>query len=105
MDCLLTTDRALPPPLNKKLWYATDQHVEFVDRFEFRGRRQLILVVPPGLTIDAFTNVFDVTAAKKWEIPDRLHSQRRELNVTKRGQIAPCCLLPGNTQQIAVEAS
>jgi hypothetical protein len=66
---LLTTDRALPPPLDKKLWYATGRHVEFVDRFELRGRREVILIVPPGLTIGVFTNVFDVTTARKWEIP------------------------------------
>jgi len=71
-NCLLTTDHALPPPLNKKLWYATGRRVEFVDRFELHGRRQVILVVPPGLTIDAFTNAFDVMTARKWEIPDSL---------------------------------
>jgi hypothetical protein len=68
-NCLLTTDSALLPPLNKKLWYVKDRRVEFVDRFELRGRKQLILVVPPGGAIDAFTNVFDVALARKWDIP------------------------------------
>jgi hypothetical protein len=68
-NCLLTGDSGIAPPLARKLWYARDHRVEFVDRFELRGRKQLILVVPPGETIDAFTNVFDVALAKRWDIP------------------------------------
>jgi hypothetical protein len=68
-NCLLIKDSALLPPLDKKLWYAKDWQVEFVDHFELRGRKTLILIVPPGKTIDAFTNVFDVTLVKRLEIP------------------------------------
>jgi hypothetical protein len=71
-NCLLTPDPGIAPALTNKLWYAKDWHVEFVDRFEARGRKELILVVPPGETLDLFTNAFDVTTAKKWEIADSL---------------------------------
>jgi hypothetical protein len=67
---LLTTDRALRPPFNQKLWCARNHRVEFTDRFEPRGHTTLILVVPPGASVDEFGPVLDVHRAKKWEIPD-----------------------------------
>ncbi len=69
-NCLLIKDSAFLPPLDNKLWYAKDWGVEFVDHFETRGRKTFILVVPPGKSLDAFTNVFDVTLVKKLEIPE-----------------------------------
>ncbi|HVM61146.1 MAG TPA: glycosyltransferase family 39 protein [Verrucomicrobiae bacterium] len=68
-NCLLTPDRAIAPALTNKLWYARDRRVEFADRFELRGRKELILVVAPGQTVEAFTNVFDVSLARRWDIP------------------------------------
>jgi hypothetical protein len=68
-NCLLTTDSALLPPLDKKLWVAKDWHVDFVDRLDGRGRKELILVVPLGSSLDAFTNALDVARAKRWDIP------------------------------------
>jgi hypothetical protein len=67
---LLTTDRALRPPFNHKLWCARNRRVEFMDRFEPRGHTTLILVVPTGGNVDEFAPVLDVHNAKKWEIPD-----------------------------------
>lgn len=67
---LLTTDRALRPPFNTKLWRAKDRWVEFMDRFELRGHKTIILVVPPGGSVDEFAQSLDVHKVKKWEIPD-----------------------------------
>jgi hypothetical protein len=67
---LLTTDTALRPPFNQKLWRARNHQVEFMDRFEPRGHTTLILVVSPGGNVDEFAPVLDVRKAKKWEIPD-----------------------------------
>lgn len=67
---LLTKDRALPPPLDKKLWYAKNRRTEFHDKLEINGRHTLILVVPPGRTVDAFADVLDISHAKKWDIPE-----------------------------------
>jgi hypothetical protein len=66
---LLTTDRALRPPFNHMLWCAKDRRVEFVDRFEPHRHTTLILVVPPGGSVDEFAPVLGVRMAKKWEIP------------------------------------
>jgi hypothetical protein len=67
---LLTTDRALPSPLDKKLWCAKNRRTEFRDKLEINGRHTLILVVPPGRTVDAFADVLDISHAKKWDIPE-----------------------------------
>jgi hypothetical protein len=66
---LLTVDRALRPPFNQKLWCARNHQVEFADRFEARRHKTLVLVVPPGGTVDEFAPMLDVHNAKKWEIP------------------------------------
>jgi hypothetical protein len=66
---LLTVDRALRPPFNQKLWCARNHQVEFMDRFEVRGHKTLVLVVPPGGTVDEFAPVLDVRNAKVWQIP------------------------------------
>ncbi|MGO9243481.1 MAG: ArnT family glycosyltransferase [Verrucomicrobiia bacterium] len=67
---LLTTDTALRPPFNHQLWRAKNHHVEFMDRFEPREHKTIILVVSPGGRVDEFATVLDVRNAKKWEIPD-----------------------------------
>jgi hypothetical protein len=67
---LLTTDTALRPPFNHQLWRAKGHQVEFVDRFEPREHKTIILVVSPGGRVDEFAPVLDVRKAKKWEIPD-----------------------------------
>jgi hypothetical protein len=67
---LLTTDRALRPPLNDKLWCAKNRWVEFMDRFEPRGHTTLILVISPGGNVDEFAPVLDVRKAREWEIPN-----------------------------------
>jgi hypothetical protein len=66
---LLTTDAALRPPFDHKLWCARNHQVEFMDRFEPRAHTTLILVVPPGGNVDEFAPEVDVRHAKKWEIP------------------------------------
>ena len=67
---LLTVDRALRPPFNRKLWCARNDQVEFMDQFEVRGQKTLVLVVPPWGTVDEFASVLDIRNAKKWDIPD-----------------------------------
>jgi hypothetical protein len=67
---LLTTDRALRPPFNQKLWCATNRRVEFVDRFNPGGHKTIIFVVPPGASVDGFATALDVHQAQRWEIPD-----------------------------------
>ena len=69
-NVLLTPDRALPPPLDKALWCATNRSVEFISKFEPRGRRKLLLVVPPGGSVELFAKAFDVTSARKWNISE-----------------------------------
>ncbi|HTS17525.1 MAG TPA: glycosyltransferase family 39 protein [Verrucomicrobiae bacterium] len=68
-NCLLTPDRAIAPALTNKLWYANNRRLEFEDGLDLHGRKQLILIVPPGQTIDLFTNVFDVSQAQRQDIP------------------------------------
>jgi hypothetical protein len=68
-NVLLTPDHALPPPLDKKLWYTKGHSVEFVDKFEPRDRRKLLLVVPPGGSVEMYTNIFNVASVEKWDIP------------------------------------
>jgi hypothetical protein len=68
-NCLLTPDRAIAPALTNKLWYAQDRRLQFEDDIDLHGRKKLLLIVPPGQTIDAFTNVFDVSQARRWDIP------------------------------------
>jgi hypothetical protein len=67
---LLTVDRALRPPFNQKLWCARNHQVEFMDQFEIRGHKTLVLVVPPWGAVDEFASVLDIRNAKKWDIPD-----------------------------------
>jgi hypothetical protein len=67
---LLTVDRALRPPFNQKLWCARNDQVEFMDQFEVRGQKTLVLVVPPWGSVDEFASVLDIRNAKKWDIPD-----------------------------------
>lgn len=68
-SCLLAPDPGIAPALANKLWYTEGWHVDFADRFEPRGHTTLILVVPPGDSVDEFAPVLDVRHAKKWEIP------------------------------------
>jgi hypothetical protein len=67
---LLTTDTAIRSPFNHMLWRARNHEVEFMDQFEPRAHKTLILVVPPGYSVDEFAPVLDIHNAKKWEIPD-----------------------------------
>jgi len=67
---LLTTDTALRPPFDHQLWRARSHQVEFMDRFEPRDYKTIILVVSPGGSVEEFAPVLDVHNAKKWEIPD-----------------------------------
>jgi hypothetical protein len=67
-NCLLTQDRALVPPFDKKIWYTKNRRVEFEDWFDAHGKQTLVLIVPPGKGADLFAKAFDISHAKRWEI-------------------------------------
>jgi hypothetical protein len=83
-NCLLTADRALAAPWDKRLWYARNRRVSFVDRFDTLNKGILILVVSPGDNVERFARVLDASRTVKWEIDssEPLYTLRSERNHT-----------------------
>lgn len=59
-NCSLTVDRALAPPFDRKLWYAKSRDITYRNHFDVQGKKTLVLVVPPGESVERFAQVFDL---------------------------------------------
>ena len=55
-------------PLNRQLWYVKNRRLEFADRFEPRGRKTLVLIVPPGCEPKLFEEFFALEKVTEWKI-------------------------------------
>jgi hypothetical protein len=62
-NVLLTTDPSLPGASGTQNWIGYERHTTFGDGLEVSHGQQVLLVVPPGETIDRFKCCFDIQMA------------------------------------------
>ena len=67
-NCLLSRDRMLAAPYDTKLWYARGDQIQFLDQFDSRNRKVLLLIVPRGTSLENYAAYFDLHAAEA--LPD-----------------------------------
>jgi hypothetical protein len=62
-NVLLNADASLPGDLGVKKWIGYQRHTTFQSEISIPEGRDVVLVVPPGQTLDVFTACFDVRKA------------------------------------------
>jgi len=66
---LLTPDWQLLPPRNRQRWRVRDRQVEFVSGTALPAAKWLVLVVPPGGSVQLFATDLPAVEARRVEVP------------------------------------